>query len=188
LQVRGKASFPVVPPPNIQHVKISFDTMAIALLTGTLMGIVGIVITVYMGFSIDGRLGVSDHFMFALFATMVVTLSHSMAIFYFIGTGKQVKDLLESHPQAGEFIQRTRVFKSQTSPSATMAILFTMAAWIIGGGVDTRVVPTWIHTVLALLALITNVVAFVREAKCMAENNILLDEVAVLVGETPQGE
>ena len=152
------------------------------------MGIVGLVITVYMGFSMDGRVGFSDHFMFALFATFIVTLSHSMSMFYFIGTGKQVKDLLESHPQAGEFIRRTRVFKSETSPAATMAILFTMAAWIIGGGVDTRVVPTWIHTVLALLALISNLVAFVRVAKCMAQNNILLDEVAVLVGEAPQGE
>ena len=159
-----------------------------ALLTGTLMGTIGIVITVYVGFSMDGRVGLNDHFMYALFATVIVTLSHSMSMFYFIGTGKQVKDLLESHPQAGEFIQRTRVFKSETSPAATMAILFTMAAWIIGGGVDTRVVPTWIHTVLALLALISNLVAFVREAKCMSENNILLDEVAVLIGEAPQGE
>ena len=162
--------------------------MVIALLTGILMGIVGLVITVYMGFSMDGRVGLSDHFMFGLFATFIVTLSHSMSMFYFIGTGKQVKDLLESHPQAGEFIQRTRVFKSETSPAATMAILFTMAAWIIGGGVDTRVVPTWIHTVLALLALISNLVAFVREAKCMSQNNILLDEVAVLIGEAPQGD
>ncbi len=162
--------------------------MVMALLTGTLMGIVGIVITVYLGFSMDGRVGLNDHFLYALFATVIVTLSHSMSMFYFIGTGKQVKDLLESHPQAGEFIQRTRFFKSETSPAATMAILFTMAAWIIGGGVDTRVVPTWIHTVTALLALISNLVAFVREAKCMSENNILLDEVAVLIGEAPQGE
>jgi hypothetical protein len=59
-----------------------------------------------------------------------------------------------------------------------------MAAWIVGGGVDTRVLPVWIHTLLALMALSANVFAFWREFRCMSENNVLLDQVAVLVGGT----
>jgi hypothetical protein len=59
-----------------------------------------------------------------------------------------------------------------------------MAAWIVGGGVDTRVLPVWLHTSLALLALATNAFAFLKEFQCMSKNNALLDEVAVLVGGT----
>ena len=162
--------------------------MALALLTSSLMGIAGLAITLYLGFAIDGRAGLQQHFLFALFATFVAILAQCMSMFYFIGTAKQVKDLLASHPQAADFIARTRQFKSRIFPPATFAILFTMAAWIVGGGVDTRVIPVWIHSTLAVLALATNVFAFVREFQYMAKNNILLDEVAVLVGDAPQTE
>jgi hypothetical protein len=162
--------------------------MVLALLTSSLMGIAGLTVTVYMGFSIDGRIGLQQHFLFALFATFVTILAQCMSMFYFIGTAKQAKDLLGSHPQAPEFIRRTREFKSRVFPPATMAILFTMAAWIIGGGVDTRVLPVWIHTILAVAALSGNAYAFVREIQYMTKNNILLDEVAVLIGDLPQTE
>ncbi len=152
------------------------------------MGIVALVITVYMGFAIENSVGLTQHFLFAMFATFVVILAHCMSMFYFIGTGKQVKDLIGSHPKAGELIQRTRDFKNVVFPPLTTAILLTMAAWIVGGGVDTRVLPTWIHTVLALLALGANVYAFVREFQYMSKNNILLDELAVLVGNPTENE
>ena len=160
--------------------------MVLALLTSSLMGIAGLTVTLYLGFAIDGRMGLQQHFLFALFATFITILAQCMSMFYFIGTAKQAKDLLGSHPEAPEFIRRTKEFKSRVFPPATMAILFTMAAWIIGGGVDTRVIPVWIHTILAIGALSGNAYAFVREIQYMTQNNILLDEVAVLVGDLPQ--
>jgi hypothetical protein len=156
--------------------------MVLALLTSSLMGIVALAITIYLGFAIQGGIGLSDHFLFALFATFVAVLAQCMSMFYFIGTGKQIKDLLGSHPQAEAFIERTRQFKNTVFPAATMAMACTMAAWIVGGGVDTRVLPVWLHTLLALSALVANVVALVREFRCMSQNNVLLDEVATLIG------
>jgi Mn2+/Fe2+ NRAMP family transporter len=150
------------------------------------MGVVALVVTMYLGFSIQGGAGLADHFLFALFATLVAVLAQCMSMFYFIGTGKQVKDLLASHPDREAFILRTREFKSKVFPPATLAITFTMAAWIVGGGVDTHVLPVWIHTSLALLALATNVFAFLREFRYMSKNNALLDEVAVRVGSAPE--
>lgn len=162
--------------------------MALALLTSSLMGIVALAITMVLGFGIDSRPDVYQHFLFALFTTFVAVLAQCMSIFYFIGTAKQVKDLMADHPRQGEFVQRTRHFKSRVFPPATWAIVFTMAAFIIGAGVDTRVVPTWIHTLLALLALGFNVYAIVREIQFMSRNNVLIDEVAVLVGSPPESE
>ena len=162
--------------------------MVLALLTGSLLGIISLVITLFLGFTMDGRVGLSQHFLFAMFATFIAVLAQSMSMFFFIGMGKQVKDLIASHSQARDFIGRTREFKSKVFPPATLAILFTMAAWIVGGGVDTRVVPTWIHTFLALGAVVTNLFAFVREVKYMAQHNMLLDEVIGLLEESPQEE
>ena len=162
--------------------------MVLALLTGSLLGIISLVITFFLGFTMDGRVGLSQHFLFAMFATFIVVLAQSMSMFFFIGMGKQVKDLIASRPQARDFVQRTREFKSKVFPPATLAMLFTMAAWIVGGGVDTRVIPTWIHTFLALCAVVTNLFAFVREAKYMAQHNMLLDEVIGLLEKSPQEE
>lgn len=141
-----------------------------------------------MGFLISDRSGISQHFLFGVFTTFLVAFSQSMTMFYFIGTGKQVKDLVASHPAGKEFIQRTKRFKAKVFPPATWAILFTMATMILGGGVDTRVIPTFVHTILAVLSLYYNVVAFWREAKHMIEHNMLMEEVDRFLQAIPSSE
>ncbi len=141
-----------------------------------------------MGFLIADRAGLSQHFLFGFFTTFMVTLAQSMTMFYFIGTGKQVKDLVANHPAGKELIQRTKRFKARVFPPATWAILFTMATMILGGGVDTRVIPTFVHSLLAAASLYYNVVAFWREAKYMIEHNMLMEEVDRLLQATPSTE
>ena len=151
--------------------------MVLALLTASFVSIVCFIITAVMGFMVSDRSGISQHFLFGFFTTFLVALSQSMTMFYFIGTGKQVKDLVSNYPAGQEFIQLTKRFKAKAFPPATWAILFTMATTIIGGGVDTRVIPTFVHTILAVLSLYYNLVAFWREAKYMIEHNMLMEEV-----------
>ncbi len=151
--------------------------MVLGLLTASLVSIVCFIITVFMGFMMVGRTGLGQHFLFGFFTTFLVTLAQSMTMFYFIGTGKQVKDLVANHPSGKEFIQRTKVFKARVFPPALWAMLFTMATMILGGGVDTRVIPAFVHTVLAAAALYFNVVAFWKEAKYMVEHNMLMEEL-----------
>jgi hypothetical protein len=134
----------------------------------------------------DGS-GISRHFLFGFFTTFLVTLSQSMTMFYFIGTGKMVKDSVASNPSGQEFIQRTKRFKAKVFPPSLWAMLFTMATMILGGGVDTHVIPTFVHTILATLSLYFNVVAFWREVNCMIENNMVMQEVDRLLQVTPAG-
>jgi hypothetical protein len=60
-------------------------------------------------------------------------------------------------------------------------MLFTMATMILGGGVDTRVIPAFVHTSLAVAALYFNFVAFWREAKYMIQHNMLMEELGRLL-------
>jgi hypothetical protein len=155
--------------------------MVLALLTASFVSIVCFVITLVMGFTME-RVGLSQHFLFGFFTTFLVTLAQSMTMFYFIGTGKQVKDLAVNLPAGQQLIQRTKMFKARVFPPATWAILFTMATMILGGGVDTRVIPSWVHLVLSGIALYYNVVAFWREARYMIEHNMLMEELDRLLG------
>jgi hypothetical protein len=153
--------------------------MVLALLTSALISIICFIATFVMGFMMPGRTGLSQHVLLGLFATFLVSLTQSMTMFYFIGTGKQVKDLVAGLPQGGDFIQRTKVFKAKVFPTALWAMLFTMATFIIGGGVHMRVgwTPPLLHAALAVASLYFNVVAFWKEAKYMIENNMLMEEV-----------
>jgi hypothetical protein len=162
--------------------------MVLALLTTSFVSIVCFVITLVMGFAMQGRDGLQQHFLFGFFTTFLVTLSQSMTMFYFIGTGKQVKDLAANLPKGKELIQRTRVFKARVFPPATWAILFTMATMILGGGVDTRVIPPLVHLLLAAAALYYNIRAFLREAKYMIEHNVLMEELDRQLGSAAAAE
>ena len=158
--------------------------MVLALLTTSLVSIICFITSAVLGFMMAGRAGLSQHFLFGFFTTFLVTLSQSMTMFYFIGTGKQVKDLVINHPAGKEFIQRTRVFKAKVFPPATWAILFTMATMILGGGVDIRVIPTFVHSLLAAASLYFNVIAFWREGKYMIQHSMLMEEVDRLLQPT----
>jgi hypothetical protein len=152
--------------------------MVLALLTSALLSILCFIATILMGFTVV-KATLPQHVLFGFFTTFMVTLSQSMTMFYFIGTGKQVKDLVASLPTGPQLVQRTKVFKAKVFPPALWAMLFTMATMIIGGGVHTKVswTPPLLHAALAVVSLYFNIVAFWKEAKYMIENNLLLEEV-----------
>jgi len=152
--------------------------MVLALLTSALLSIISFIATVLMGFSLVNT-SLAQHVLFGFFTTFLVTLTQSMTMFYFIGTGKQIKELVGGLPSGPGLVQRTKVFKAKVFPPALWAMLFTMATMIVGGGVHTRVAwtPPLLHTALAVVSLYFNIVAFWKEAKYMIENNMLMDEV-----------
>jgi hypothetical protein len=152
--------------------------MVLALLTSALVSIVCFIVTLLMGFMVV-KTTLAQHVLFGFFTTFLVTLTQSMTMFYFIGTGKQVKDLVANLPSGPQFVQRTRVFKAKVFPPSLWAMLFTMATMIIGGGVHTHVAwtPPLLHALLAAISLYYNVVAFWQEAKYMLEQNMLMEEL-----------
>jgi len=156
--------------------------MVLALLTAALLSIICFITTILMGFMVL-ETTLAQHVLFGFFTTFLVTLTQSMTMFYFIGTGKQIKDLVAALPAGPGLIQRTKVFKAKVFPPALWAMLFTMATMIIGGGVHTRVAwtPPILHTALAAVSLYYNIVAFWKEAKYMIENNKVLEEVDRLI-------
>jgi len=162
--------------------------MVVGLLTATLLSIVSFVVSFYFGLMGMGPADLSWHIRFAFFATFLVTLSQSMTMFYFIGTGKQVKDIVIDHSITEGYVQRTKVFKARVFPPALWAMLFTMATFIIGGGVHTKTIPAWIHLLLAAAALFFNIQAFFRGAKYMIQHNMLWQELEKRLESTPSAK
>ncbi len=81
------------------------------------------------------RAAVAHHILTAFPGLVLAVFAHAMTMFYFIGTGRTVKDARADHPgivAEGDVAETVR-YKRITSPLLTFAILMLIAAPISGG-------------------------------------------------------
>ena len=124
-----------------------------------------------------GALSAGSHIRLALFGIVIILFTHTMTLFYFVGTGSRIKKVVRQYDLDPELFKRTLRFKARLFPLLTFTPLVTMAAFILGGGAHTRVLPSWVHGWLAIVALAMNLVAGVRALWCIGENVALIDEI-----------
>lgn len=131
-----------------------------------------------------GALSAGAHIRFALFGMVIVLFTHTMTLFYFVGTGSRIKKVVRQYTLPQALVDRTRRFKARLFPWLTFTPLVTMAAFIIGGGAHTRVIPGWVHGSLALLALGMNLVTAALAVMCLSDNIALIEEIDTALPET----
>jgi hypothetical protein len=130
--------------------------LAAALLTGIFIGLAGLGTTAVLGL-----LGtdITRHVSYGIFSTMITLLAHSMMMFYLIGKGKAVKDAMAEHNVAGDFYRRIAAARKPVFSIATLAMAVTMTAAILGASVDTGVLPSIVHAMIAYGAIACNLAA-----------------------------
>jgi len=146
--------------------------MASFLLSTTLLSIVGLIATIVMGFRADPA-HAATHIFVAMATVVVALFSQSMTMFFFIGTGKEIKEKSNQDP---EVVARTKRYKSNVFPAAMWALGFVMVTFIMGGGVRTGKTPVWLHNVLAFTTLVTFARAYYIELRAMEDNARLMEK------------
>jgi len=163
--------------------------MAIALLAGTVLALAGFLLTTVQGFALtahlaashpEARLLVTKHVAYAIPTVLLSLFSQSMVIFFFIGTGRLVKDETAGYPEAQRrlVLDALRGFKRTTSPAATFALLSAIAVFVVGGAAHTRALPAWVHLAASLGAVATHAWALTAEWKAFLENGRLMADPA----------
>ena len=153
--------------------------MAQALLSALFLGLLGLLAAAAIGLR-GGDL--SRHISFGFFSTMVIMLAHSMMMFYLIGKGKAVKDAMAEHQLTGDFFRRIAAVRKPVFSMATLAMMVTMAAAIMGASVDTGVLPPMVHAMIAYGAIASNVAAIKLEIDALSASARVVDEVNRLIG------
>ncbi len=104
-----------------------------------------------------------------------------MTMFYFIGRGRAVREAVMDGGLSGHFIDDFSRVRKPVFSTGTLAIIVTMLTAVIGGGVDTQVIPVGFHTALASFCVLANIaavrvetVALLTSARIVAEINRLL--------------
>jgi hypothetical protein len=148
--------------------------MAQALLTSVGIGVVGLVTTAIFGLQATD---VSRHITFGIFSSLLTLLAHSMMMFYFIGKGRAVKDAMTEGGLTGDFYRRIAAVRKPVFSIGTLAMVVTMIAAILGGGVDTGVLPPMVHATLAYGAVACNLAALKIEIDALGSSSRIVDEV-----------
>ena len=145
--------------------------MAQFLLVTTLLSIAGLIATGIMGFAAaPGH--IATHIFFALATVVVGLFSQSMTMFFFIGTGKELK---EKAGNDAEVVRQTKKFKARVFPAATYAMLVLMVTFIMGGGVSSGKTPRWLHLALSIASVVMYGRAYWVQLRAMDENARLME-------------
>jgi hypothetical protein len=145
--------------------------VAQALLISTLITIAGLIATILMGLRATPA-HVGDHIIVALVTVVVGLFSQSMTMFFFIGTGKELKD---ASKQDSGVVQQTKAFKSRVFPAAMWAMATIMVTFITGGGVGMGKTPLWLHDALSALSIFMYGRAYWIQIRAMNENATLME-------------
>ena len=148
--------------------------MAQFLLITTLLSIAGLIATSIAGF-IAAPGHVANHIFLALVTVVLGLFSQSMTMFFFIGTGKQLKDKVRGAGHEAEVRATTRSLAMRVSPIATYAMAALMVTFIMGGGVAGGKTPQWLHLSLSAATLLLYARAYWIELQAMQANDQLMD-------------
>lgn len=118
---------------------------------------------------------ISWHLMLGVFAAIYLCGLHTLTMFHLIGTGKEMKEQAQAlRDHYAEILDYVRGFKKQVFPLATVTMLVTIAAEVVGGGVHTRALPSIVHQSLAGAAFALNLWTFWVEHRAVKQNLILM--------------
>jgi hypothetical protein len=148
--------------------------VAQALLTAVFLGLAGLVTTTVFG--LRGT-DISRHISYGIFSTMVTLLGHSMMMFYLIGKGKAVKEAMAEHGVTGDYYRRIAAARKPVFSIGTLAMAVTMVTAILGASVDTHVLPSIVHAMIAYAAIACNLAAVKTEISALTDSSRIVAEV-----------
>lgn len=154
--------------------------MGRALLMVGALATLAFLITGVIGYGLPETFEPTDlgsHLLIAVLASLLLLFSHCWILFYLIGTGKALKEAVKEHGLEADIVEQTKRFKTRSNPWLMLAMMLAMATFVIGGGVATEAVPSWVHHALFFVTLAAQVWALWVEFEVLAENEKLMKSV-----------
>lgn len=183
---------------------VKASTMQAAILAFVMISLPLLIMTFIGGYAVHygwGGFTVSTHLKIGLVTTIMVMLTHTTTMFYFLGTGSAIKAEVRERGLNVDYLRRARSFKGLFFYALFFGMLLIMAAAMLGGGAHSDLLRpvqpegqsllSRIHELLAVVSLLVNLIALVQTPVYITRNNRLLDEVmgneAVVASEASEG-
>ncbi|MDA0322058.1 MAG: hypothetical protein O2923_04995 [Verrucomicrobia bacterium] len=111
-----------------------------------------------------------SHLNMALIAIIIYLFTEVLIMFFFIGTGSSVKDFVRQHRLDSGIYDRVKAIKHVLFPGTMMSITLFSVAFIVGGAVDRSGLPSWVHGVLFVVAMVHFVKLLPKQNLCFRKN------------------
>jgi len=163
--------------------------MGRALLIVGAMATLGLAAAAVLGYMLQGPVGseMSRHVLVALASCLLLLFSHCWIMFYLIGTGKAIKEAVNENGLEPFLIEETKRFKNASYPSLMLAMTLAIATFVLGGGVATGAVPSWVHHVLFYATVVVQARALWIENRVLVENERLMADINGRLSGPPRG-
>ena len=153
---------------------ISYLLMAIAFFLLSITGLMG-----YLQFEFIG----ANHIEFALISSIFYMFTESLIMFYFIATGKKIKEYINDNNCEIELYRKVIKMKMKLFPHVTLNMVVIGAVFILGGAVHNGAFSAWAHGYMFLGGLVHFVWCIVIQHQCFKENT----ELVITLYENVQG-
>jgi hypothetical protein len=129
--------------------------------------------------------GVQLHIVGASIATLLSLFAQISTLFYFIGSGRWIKDQSEEWLpidkarafRIWDIYQKANKLKAGPMPFATFGIFLGLFTFILGGALQVGAISLWVHVTLASLLLLNNVIGQYFTLRALKKNLVFLDSV-----------
>ena len=96
----------------------------------------------------------ATHIQFAFISTIFYMFTESWIMFYFIGSGKTIKETIINYKLDKKLYQEIITSKKKVFPHITLNILLIGTVFVIGGGVHTKAISKSVHGGLFILSML----------------------------------
>ncbi len=104
----------------------------------------------YFDFEIFG----ASHTRFALFMILIFTITETIVMYFFITTGKAIKNAIESGLGRKELWSMERKLKMRLFPQLMLTISLVGGWFIHIGAVENQMSPIWVHHLIFAIAYV----------------------------------
>ena len=151
--------------------------MTVALITVTLLGIGGLGYSAIIGFMANAPNDIGQHATVAIFFTLITLLAYSLTMFYLIGKGTAIREALADAGLPSDLYKTMAAARAPVFGTSSLAMGLTMFTAILGGGVDTEVLPVGVHSVASIAMLGANIFAFRIQISALMVATEVVNEV-----------
>ena len=125
----------------------------------------------------------ATHIQFAFISTIFYMFSESWIMFYFIGSGKTIKEIILNNNLDVTIYKEVITSKKKLFPHLTLNILFIGTVFVIGGGVHTQVISKQLHGWLFVFSILHLIYLMKLQSVAFKDTAIILSKLGKILKE-----
>ena len=119
-----------------------------------------------------------SHPSLALLTASIYLFTETLTIFFFVGAGADIKQYMAEGLAEETDYNQSILIKKKLYPPTMLNILLVITVFILGGAVDTHVLPHWIHGILFFLTLVHFLKMIKTQNSCFKETVNIRTKIA----------